>query len=224
MRALTPLLLSAALLTGPCTGRLQAEIAVLYWPDTRVRREVREEVRSIVKDVAEQYGKAGPTADKGPLDFLHGDFKIRVHIWAQDRDQPSYYMWGEIFIHRDLTMDLPEFRRRLMHEFSHLYDYSVIETERKRMRDKDPVYFLRVKQGKARPILSGYVSDNDRNEARARERENRYMNGPGRLRPRPCTVHERPNACVRSGDFDIGAAEMGREREILSRMGRIALE
>ncbi|MBI3893796.1 MAG: hypothetical protein HY303_19930 [Candidatus Wallbacteria bacterium] len=204
----------AALLAflAPFQGR--AEIAVLYWPGTKTNAETRRQLELMVKDVAAQFATQNDNTDLGALDLLHGTENVKVHIWTEDADDPVYYLWGEIFCHVSVTKDLAGFRQKLMHEFSHLYDYTMMEIKKKERAKQHPLEDFRIRKGHAKDPLIDYVRDNDRNEARAKLRETRYMAGPGQLIPAPCMQHDKPNACVQSFDFRKAQSPFGGDRRL----------
>ncbi len=179
----------------------QAELALLYWPGAKVSAESRAELELILKDVAMQYAEKNETADLGPLDLLHSETNVKVHIWTEDADDPVYYLWGEIFCHISVAKKPAEFRQKMMHEFSHLYDYTMMDMLKAARRKKHPIDDFRIRKGRSKDPLLDYVRDNDANEARAKKRELGYMAGPGKMAPLPCSLHTKPNACVQSIDF-----------------------
>ncbi len=197
---------------------IQAKVAVLYWPDARVSQSTRAEVELIVKDVAEQYASQSEYTPMGPIDFLHSKQGYRIHVWNQEEDTPIYYWWGDIFCHVSLTLDLPRFRQLLAHEFSHLYDYTMVEKKRKARAKENRILHYRIMRGRVKDPLTKIVGDNTRNEKRAKKREMRYINGPGRLRPKPCTIHGKANECVESLDFDMGKGKTRRNRSVMEIM------
>ncbi|MBI4868005.1 MAG: hypothetical protein HY816_13755 [Candidatus Wallbacteria bacterium] len=179
----------------------EAEVAVLYWAGTKVSAHTRDQVGLMVKDVAEQYSTKNENTELGPIDLLHGAPSVKIHIWREEPDTPIYYFFGEIFCHVSLLKNMQDFRQKLMHEFSHLYDYTLVEQLREIRRKTDPITDLKVRKRRMKDPLTEIVHDNDANEARARRREHRYMAGPGQVPPVACPAHATPNDCVKSFDF-----------------------